>query len=542
MRKRMFLSIVALCLTVALALSGCAIDVAGYFSNLSRMASGKMGTTTFDDMVYTRPDMTALQSTLEESCRIATESTDIREIEDAIWEFYEAYDNFYTMMNLADVRYCADLTDLYWQEEYSYCMSHSSEADAGLDELYYALAKSPMLETLEGDDYFGEGYFDSYQGESVWDETFTDLMTRESELISTYYDLSRQSLELEYSSEAFYETVGADLAQLYVELIALRQQIADYLGYDSYVQFTYDSYYYRDYTPEQAERYTEAIRENLVPLYDQISSSGIWDGDWGSYSEQDTFQYVKRTAEAMGGSIADSFRLLVQKGLYDISFGENKYDASFELYLYTYRVPFIFINPDGSAYDPLTFVHEFGHFCNDDVCGGSYAGTDVAEFFSQGMEYLSLCYGGGDENVRKLKMIDCLNIYVEQAAFAAFEQQVYALEGDDLTVENVQALYGQVCESYGFDSWGFDSRDYVTMPHYFTNPLYIISYVVSNDAAFQLYQMEQTDRGSGRALYQDNIKSQENYFLTFVENAGLESPFADGRVETVRQVLEQELG
>ena len=34
------------------------------------------------------------------------------------------------------------------------------------------------------------------------------------------------------------------------------------------------------------------------------------------------------------------------------------------------------------------------------------------------------------------------------------------------------------------------SRDFVVIGHFYTDPMYIISYVVSNDAAFQLYQME----------------------------------------------------
>ena len=179
-------------------------------------------------------------------------------------------------------------------------------------------------------------------------------------------------------------------------------------------------------------------------------------------------------------------------------------------------------NPDGSAYDPLTFAHEFGHFCNDYVCGGSYAGTDVAEVFSQGMEYLSLCYGKADSRVRKLKMLDCLN-------------------SEELTVENVQALYEQVGTDFGFPSWNWDSRDFVTMPHYFTNPMYIISYVVSNDAAFQLYQLEQAEEGSGLARYEAHLQSEESYFLSFLESAGLESPFAPGRLREVKATFESAL-
>ena len=547
MKKKAFSAIIAVCLACALLFSGCDFDMEGYVGNLRRLVSwimdgGSGGVATFEDMVYTRPDVTEYQTLVEQSCQVARESKDLERIVEAIWAVYDAYDSFYTNLNLANIHYSADLTDIYWQQENDYCMTHTAEVDAGLDALYYALADSPLRGKLEGEDYFGAGYFDAYDGESIWDETFVELMTRESELVNQYYDLAGRALETEYYSDAYFETYGSQMAQLYVELVTLRQQIAAYLGYDSYLQFAYDYYYYRDYTPEQAASYLEQIRTQLVPLYRRVNASGVWDEYWDGYSEKTTFAYVQNCAEDMGGTIAQCFRELKDRKLYDLSFGANKYDSSFEVYLYSYQLPYIFTNPDGSAYDPLTFAHEFGHFCNEYVCGGSYAGTDVAEVFSQGMEYLSLCYGKADSRVRKLKMLDCLNIYVEQAAYASFEQQVYGLTGEELTVENVQALYEQVGTDFGFPSWNWDSRDFVTMPHYFTNPMYIISYVVSNDAAFQLYQLEQAEEGSGLARYEAHLQSEESYFLSFLESAGLESPFTEGRLESVRQVLEAELG
>ena len=138
-------------------------------------------------------------------------------------------------------------------------------------------------------------------------------------------------------------------------------------------------------------------------------------------------------------------------------------------------------------------------------------------------------------------MADCLGVYVQQAAYASFEHQVYALEGEDLTVENIQTLYEQICISYGVDSLYWDSRDYVCIPHFYNNPLYIISYVISNDAAFQLYQMEEANPGSGVACFEENLSSSQVYFLAFTEEMGLESPFATGRLLRVRQTLEEVL-
>jgi oligoendopeptidase F len=81
----------------------------------------------------------------------------------------------------------------------------------------------------------------------------------------------------------------------------------------------------------------------------------------------------------------------------------------------------------------------------------------------------------------------------------------------------------------------------VCIPHFFENPLYLISYVISNDAALQLYQMELSEQGSGIVWFEENLASAQPYFLAFVEEAGLESPFATGRLIRVRQTLEEVL-
>ena len=103
------------------------------------------------------------------------------------------------------------------------------------------------------------------------------------------------------------------------------------------------------------------------------------------------------------------------------------------------------------------------------------------------------------------------------------------------------ALYAEIGTQFGFDSWDWDSRDFVVIGHFYTDPMYIVSYVVSNDAALQLYQMEQEEAGAGLAKYQKELDTEQTNFLAFLQDAGLESPFAPGRVAEVRKTLEEVL-
>ena len=71
--------------------------------------------------------------------------------------------------------------------------------------------------------------------------------------------------------------------------------------------------------------------------------------------------------------------------------------------------------------------------------------------------------------------------------------------------------------------------------------MYVISYVVSNDAAFQLYQREKASEGQGLALYVDSLDTLESTFLAFIQETGLESPFTEGHMASVRESLESVL-
>lgn len=534
--KKWYLRLAALCLSITM-LAGCSLEGVKEALRNQLPPPPAPEVVHFDDMVYTRPDMAELEETLENACK-AAKKDDLDRIDEAILEFYAVYDEFYTCYALADIHYCKDMTNSEWEEEYQFCLENSPAVDAALEELYYALAKSPCLDELESDDYFGEGYFDSYQGDNNWDEEFVTLLEEEAGLVDRYYDLSAQGLEYDPYSEEFYTNCGNEMLELLVELIGQRQKIAAAWGYDNYSEFAWDFYHYRDYTPDQTETYLAKIQSELVSLYRDFYENGLG-VKYKRCSEKQTYRYVKDVAEAMGGKVAEAFALMDEAGLCDNAYGENKYDGSFEIYLEKYRQPYVFLNPTGYNYDYLMLAHEFGHFCNDYVSFGSYAGVDVMEIFSQGMEYLSLCYTEDAEDLTKIKMEDSLCTFVEQAAFASFEMQMYRLTGDDLTVENLRSLYDQVARDYGFDSYGYDDREFVTINHLFESPMYIISYVVSNDAAMQLYQLEQEKSGAGLELYEKYLDTTESYFLAFVEDAGLESPFADGRMEDIKKTFEQ---
>lgn len=534
MRNRKY-RLLALLLALVMLLTGCNLEVPTYM----KMMIASQVPTHYSEMEYTRPDVDGLLVSVDR-CMTGAEGDDFDALAQDITACLLLYHEFLTNYYLAQIRYSCDMTDIYWTDEYNYCMDRSSEISAAVDRMLYALADSPHREALESDEFFGAGYFDDYEGDSIWNETFTALMDREAELLTEYYDLSAQTAEADDGE--LLEVYAPQLGQLLVELVALRQELAACAGFDSFHAFAYDYYYMRDYTPEQEAAYLEQVKQELVPIYRELYNDGISGASVRGCSEEETFAYVESLAESMGGTVLEAFQRMEECGLYHISAGENKYDASFEVYLALYSESFVFVNPTETDYDFLTFAHEFGHFCNDYASYGAAKSTDVAEIFSQGMEYLSLFYAETDNPLDTLQMVNSLSVYVEQSAYADFEMRLYSIPAGELTADGVFALFDEVCSDYGFDGLGIDSWYLVTVPHFYIAPCYIFSYVASNDAAMQLYQLELAESGAGLTKYMENLATMEPTFLAFLDSAGLESPFAEGRIRSVAQTFREFFG
>ena len=475
----------------------------------------------FENMKYTRPDLEAIDQAVD-YCMSLIESTDSKAVLAAFEHFMVLFSDFTTNYWLSYIHYNLDLSDEYWEQEQDFCNGYVARLDADQDILMHALAASSHRDYLE--QHTTEGIFDGYEGESLWTDRFTELMEQEKELQMEYFALSEEGANV--------ETLG----QLLIDMIGLRKQIAEEAGYEDYPSFAYDLYYQRDYTVEDAAAYLETIRQELVPLYQTaVEDDGWMDGIRAANSES-TLSYVEQVSEAMGVMVEQAFSLMTQKELYDMSHGYNKMSGAFTSFLPDHMTPFVYMDPTGTTYDYMTLTHEFGHFSRGLAVGGAAAGIDVEEIFSQGLENLSLCYGGAE--LTQLRMFLILSVYVEQGAFADFEHRIYDLEPEELTVEALRRTFEQVAEDYGLD---YPSGAFAQIDHFFLSPLYVISYVTSGDAALQLYQMELAEPGSGVACYNEALVSWTTTFLAFLEETGLESPFAPGRIQDVREMLENAL-
>ena len=144
------------------------------------------------------------------------------------------------------------------------------------------------------------------------------------------------------------------------------------------------------------------------------------------------------------------------------------------------------------------------------------------------------------DNLWKSKMLDSLDMYVQQASFAEFEHQVYSRDPNTLTVEDLNAISLQTSKDYGYFSPGYEifyGMGWIDIVHFFEYPFYVIAYPVSNDLALQIYELERDESGAGAERYAALLDRDYDSLLLTAQQAGLESPFAEGRLEKAAQDL-----
>ena len=570
-------------------LAGCGVPGAGLSGRLGELLSQITDTASrernpegvmFSDMRYVRPDTEKLAADIAAVESALESGAPLKQVEELLDVCMDGYDDFSTMYSLVNIYNCKDLRDEYFAAEYEWIGGESAEVSRSFDRMYYACAGSPLGAELEKD-YFWAGFCEEYADpdDSYYTDETVALMQRESELVSRYREIVADptilfegeersfnelakelggaedvTTYLRYLSvlRSYYEKYNEPLAEVYIELMRVRGEMAEAMGFSSCEEMEYVFCFERDYTPRDGAVFVAGVKRELVPIYLWAKESGVlYSVSYAPLSSEALYADMQKVAGSIGRECAQAFSFMSRYGLYDIEPSVYKADTSFQTYLNNYDAPFIFLKPDGTTKDLMTFVHEFGHYTDSYVNLGAEETIDVAEVFSQALEFLSLSHMDGMLSSREIArlregaMIDALDTFIQQAAFAEFESRAHALGPDALTADKLNELALQAAKDFGFCEDGFElyyQYFWMDITHFFEYPFYVISYPVSLDVAMQIYELELQQPGQGQAKYFEILPRDWDSFMETVEHGGLRSPFAEDAMRSVAVLIGDTLG
>ncbi len=571
MRKRLLAMLLAVCMVIACAP---AVSAAETVRETDFFTDQPHSDVNYEDMKYEEMDSETFEADAEAVRALLDDAANAAQVEELFTAFTDNFQKLDTMYTLISIRNSRDVTDEYAADELVRLDTVYTEAVEALIFLIQDILKSPCDAFLRAQLSAGDTeYYMAYGGTS---EEQKALSARETALENQYKIISDsftvqyggQEMDVEYAQSLYYDgeitrdqyveflnQYSLDLAdalgEVYLELLDVRNQIAESYGYDNYVDYAYESIYGRDYTPEEILAYEQAVKENVPDLEYETEMLSYYllpdEIDSADYTGDKALDMIEPYIGRMSSELAETFSYMRDHGLYDTEADEHKDGTGFTTILPSYGAPFFFNTPTENLYDFTTAVHEFGHYnnyywhpCgwNDESCN-----YDSAEVHSQGMElmfshwYPEIFGEEAGQSVLDYQVDNLLYAIMDGALFDEWQQYAYTTE--DVTVKDLNAKCLQLYMDYGLIEEDDEYADYYSamwafISRNFTNPVYYISYSTSAAGAFAFW-LDAQQSGDYYAALDEYLKfvalpATTNFQESF-EQLGMENPISPEYIE-----------
>ena len=458
---------------------------------------------TYSQRKYVEPDKEATDKLFEEIKELCTKSGNDNAVISKRNAFMLKYTQAMTSRTVANLEYYNDVTN-------TEAKARSEEIDAYFIRLHnQALEMEKTILTSSYKDLLikslGQDYADQILNQTVKTDEMLALETRITELENQYSSLM---------AEANTENTANEAAQIFKNLIVERNKLAklntkkDGTPYSNYHEYAYAELYSRDYTPDQAKSFRQAIKDNFYDIGKKLndtSASFITKETLGlGLHEPGIKQIMPKIINSTAESMLSSWDYMISMGLYNFAISQKKLNSSFVIEFQQYNDGFMFINASGSMINDLsTIIHEFGHYnaifgADEDKEGnGNIYSIDLAETHSQAFELLTLpavknvlessgysnFYTGYVDNL----LLQSVWSMLSNSMFDEFEYIVYSADENLLSREFFENTFNSVWKEYWALNNGKTNYEYYDISHLYTSPAYCISYSVSRVFASEIW-------------------------------------------------------
>ncbi len=540
----------------------------------------------FRDIEYERPDIEEFEEFVRSLRLKLMTAQDLTITMDTILEYEKYISRFDTMYALCNILHDLDTTNEFYTNE----LEFFDEAFANVSELSSLVLTSilncPCADEIRekyGDMIFRKAVnqketvskeiIDELVKESSLENDYSQIQSEASipfmgkelnlSLLSPYLESTDRKVrkEAHKALDDYYSSKKEEFDRIYDELVKVRTEAAQKLGYISFTELGYKRMERYDYTREDVERFRDAVVRYIVPITVQIrklQKERLGVDELMFYDLPTLFRKgnpvpnvpgegYERVAGNFFEKIFDVdpsfFDVLSEHGFTDLLSRPNKSTGGYCMYLEDYSIPFILMNGNGTADDVATIVHEGGH---------AYAAIksaevspfveclsptlETCEIHSTSMEFLSypymeMFYGDKADQYRQLHMTQALLFLPYGCMVDEFQHIIY--DRPDLTPEQRHLVWKELelkyqpyivyDEDHPFHSGG---GAWMKKDHIFTTPFYYIDYCLAHICALQLWDESLTDQKSALIKYNKLCEcGGTDTFLGILRMAGLESPF-----------------
>lgn len=457
---------------------------------------------------------------------------------------YSAFESSYTRMS----NYFDAVSDAREAEQLKYYMYGNEEAQSLYLEFYELLMtiinKANKIHYAVYENDFKYSFYEGMSDEEIIKEIGPKYSDE-------YYEKNNElkAIEAEYNNlDDEASNFDTEATKIYVRYVNTANEVAKLAGYDNFLDFSYENYYYRPYTYEVTDDFFNYAKEYALPYFVKLYTN--LESEIAHLSRSDlndvrkfvlgngftqNFGLIEEYKDYFGGEFKTIFNdLWYQSRNYYISYENNAMETAFTSMR---DEPYVFF---GKRYEATTIVHEFGHYYDYMINGNTASCYDLAETQSQADEMLFINYikvaNKYSDAVYKV-IID--NQYVDSVSTILMASMVNEIEkkaylDDELTLEDLSRYEKEVMDA-------MPSEDILNFPYYWkrvvvNSPCYYFSYATSAMGALEIATFASSDLKGAISKYNKLInydkKNADNY-LKIYEEAGFSSPFIEATFKEI---------
>ena len=432
----------------------------------------------FGDIKYERPDYDKLRGKLQEAIDVVNNSSDEKEITEAINEFNREKEHAETMTCLALIRYYLDGTNESFSKEFMYCAPQSEGFDSS--PLFEAIANSSYKKTFEemygsflleaemkkaslfsaGEEFLEEeqnALAECHKFVSEMEFDFEGEKISESRLgILTTSDDPETRMRARYARKKGYADNAEKIGAFLKRAVIARDKLAKANGFDNYLDYVNVRMKRFSYGEKELAQFCENVKKYVTPLtaknndvirkrlgLEKLTSddNGIFFPD-GNAKPKGNAKFVRGQAQKMFDDMSPEFgemyRRMNENDYFDIELSDTKVTGmGFAAEVYDYRISYIFGNFLDDAQSVATFLHENGHAIQQQLSMNRFnlmelysQVQDLSEVPSKTMEQISYEYADlffGEDAPKYIQghMTGVLNEIGNYCMFYEFETFVY---------------------------------------------------------------------------------------------------------------------
>ena len=552
----------------------------------------------FNEMTYTRPDIGALLARCKELAAKAAAAPD----GDALVRLYneqsEAFAEYNTAANLANIHYTCDTRDAYWKAEQDFFDANGPAVTNASVEISRAFLANPHVDALT--EKFGTTCVAGMKNAVLgMDDRTVELQQQFNALVSRYQQIYGGALvELDgkqltipqlgpykedldpavrraaYEAEAgYFDAHRAELDELYGQIVQNLNAQARVMGYHDYSELSYVRMNRIGYGPEEIRKFRDQVANDVVPQLQKVMAlrakrTGIAhpaftdlpilfrDGNPKPIPGYKARMDAARTMyHELSPETAEFIDFMQDNELFDVESRPGKMSGGYMTSLPSYKAPFIFANWNDTSGDVDVLTHECGHAFEGYVAERDPAipadlecpGMESAEIHSMAMEFLTapwhhLLFGRDTDKYALLHAEDSFVFLAYGCEVDEFQHIMY--QNPDLTPDERNAEWLKLEKKYrpwiDFDNLPFYGRGagWQRQLHIYECPFYYIDYCLSTMAALQFFLLSLTDHKDAWARYLRLVRRAGTASYTeLLETAGLKVPFEEGSIKGIAQQM-----